>query len=109
MSVARLAPEAPRLGAAVAAFAAGATAVLAAAPGVPDAFLAQAEAELTAPMTAVLGPDAGGGLAVLGITELVPALLAAASFEAALRAALAAGLAVVVLPEAPETRRARPA
>lgn len=100
MSVARLDPAAPRLGAAVAAFAAGHAAVLAAAPGVPEAFLARAEAELAAPMTAVLGPDAAGGLAVLGLTELVPGLLVAASFEAALRDALAADLSVVVLPEA---------
>ncbi len=62
-------------------------------------------------MTAVLGPDAAGGLAVLGLTEIVPGLLAAASFEAALRDALAADLAVVVLPEAPapETPHAQPA
>lgn len=101
MSVARLDPSLPRVAAAVAAFAAGATAVLSAAPGVPEAFLTQAEAELAAPMTAVLGPDAAGGLAVLGLTELVPGLLAAHSFEAALRDALAADLAVVVLPAVP--------
>ncbi len=103
MSVARLrlAPGAPRLPAVVAAFAAGHTAVLMAAPGVPEAFLDAAGAELEAPMTVVLGPDTAGGLAVLGLTEIAPALLAAASFEAALRDALAADLAIVVLPEAP--------
>lgn len=111
MSIARLrpAPGAPRLGAAVAAFAAGHTAVLLAAPGVPEAFLVQAEAELAAPMTAVLGPDGTGGLAVLGLTEIVPGLLAAVSFDAALRDALAADLAVVVLPEAPAPAGAGPA
>ena len=109
MSVARLSPATPRLAAAVAAFAAGHTAVLIGAPGVPEAFLARAEAELAAPMTAVLGSDAAGGLAVLGLTEIVPNLLAAASFEAALRDALDADLAVVVLPEAPEPPEARPA
>ena len=113
MSVARIPAGAPRVAASVAAFAAGHTAVLLAAPGVPHALLAAAEAELEAPMTAVIGADAAGGLAVLGLTELVPALLAATVFDDALRDALAAGLSVVVLAEAPgetpESPEARPA
>lgn len=108
MPIARLdaAPGPLGLRAAVAAFAAGHEAVLLVTPGmVPDAaFLALAEAELSAPMTTVVGPGPGGTLALLGLTELVPGLLAldAARADAAseaVRVALEADLAVVVLPE----------
>jgi glycosyltransferase A (GT-A) superfamily protein (DUF2064 family) len=94
-------PGAGRLGAAVGAFAAGHPAVLlvGSAPP-PDALLDVAVAELAAPMTAVLGADADGGLAVLGLTEVVPALLAPAGLglAEALDLAFAAGLSPVVLP-----------
>ena len=108
MTIARLAVAPGPLGlrAAVTAFAAGHGAVLLVAPGtIPDAaVLALAEAELSAPMTAVVGPGPGGTLAVLGLTELVPALLALDADDAAseaVRLAAEAGLAVVVLPETP--------
>ena len=107
MTIARLAvaPGPAGLRAAVAAFAAGHAAVLLVAPGadVDAALLVLAEAELSAPMTAVVGPGPGGTLAVLGLTELVPALLALGGADAAseaVRLAAEAGLAVVVLPEA---------
>ena len=120
MTIARLAVAPGPLGlrAAVAAFAAGHGAVLLVAPGtIPDAaVLALAEAELSVPMTAVVGPGPGGTLAVLGLTELVPALLAldagrADAASEAVRLAAEAGLAVVVLPEAPsrDTPHAGPA
>ena len=90
-----------RLGAVVEAFAAGHTAVLTVgSPPPPGAVLTLAVAELAAPMTAVLGPDAGGRLAVLGLTEIVPALLAPAvlGLAEALDLAFEAGLSPVVLP-----------
>ncbi len=101
--VARLAMGPGGLRAAVAAFAAGHAAVLLAAPDADAALLGVAEAELGAPMTAVIGPGPGGTLAVLGTTELVPALLAldAARPDAAaeaFRLAGDAGLSLVVLP-----------
>ena len=108
MTVARLdaAPGPAGLRAAVAAFARGHPAVLLVAPAcAPDAALLDvAEAELGAPLTAVVGPGPGGTLAVLGLTELVPALLAldAARPDAAaeaLRLAAEADLSLVVLPE----------
>ncbi len=101
--VARLAIGDGGLRAAVAAFAAGHTAVLLAAPDAHAALLDVAEAELGAPMTAVIGPGPDGSLAVLGLTELVPALLAldaarpGAAAEA-LRLAADADLSLVVLP-----------
>ena len=89
-----------RLRAAVAAFAAGHAAVLLAdGPAPPDALLGLAAAELAAPMTAVLGPAHGGRLAFVGLTEIVPALIAADRFDDALAAAIDAGLNAVVLPE----------
>ena len=118
MTIARLAvaPGPAGLRAAVGAFAAGHSAVLLVAPGadVDPALLALAEVELSAPMTAVVGPGPGGTLAVLGLTELVPALLALDADDAAseaVRLAAEAGLAVVVLPEAPsrDTPHAGPA
>lgn len=92
---------------AVAAFAAGHAAVLLT-DGTAEALLDLAEAELAAPMTAVIGPGPGGTLAVLGLTELVPALLAldAARPDAAaeaFRLAADAGLNLVVLPGPGET------
>ncbi len=97
-------PGTGRLRAAVEAFAAGHVAVLLVAAGhaPAEALLALAAAELDAPMTAVIGPAPGGHLALLGLTEIVPALLAAdgaAAVEAALASAFDAGLSVVVLPE----------
>lgn len=99
-------PGAGRLRAAVEAFAAGHTAVLLVAPGhaPAEALLDLAAAELDAPMTAVIGPAPGGRLALLGLTEIVPALLtadgaSAEAVEAALASAFDAGLSVVVLPE----------
>ena len=86
---------------AVGAFADGHAAVLLVrGPAPPDALLGLAARELAAPMTAVLGPDARGGLALVGLTEIVPALIAADRFDAGLAAAFDAGLDVVVLPEA---------
>ncbi|HEX8298356.1 MAG TPA: hypothetical protein VF594_04280 [Rubricoccaceae bacterium] len=96
-----------RLSAAVEAFAAGHPAVLFL--GVdppPDALLDVVAAELAAPMTAVLGPDADGWVAVLGLTEIVPALLVPSlHLTDALDLAVAVGLTPVVLPAAlrPET------
>lgn len=110
--VARLAIGSGGLRAAVAAFAAGHTAVLLT-DGTVESLLDLAEDELGAPMTAVIGPGPGGTLAVLGLTELVPALLAlnAARPDAAaeaLRLAADAGLNLVVLPASGETEPGGP-
>ena len=90
------------LSTAVAAFAAGHPAVLVVLADVPESLLDLAASELSAAMTAVIGPTAGGELALLGVTELVPALLAldGQSAAEALRLASEAGLSLVVLPAA---------
>ena len=87
--------------AAVEAFAAGCTAVIVLAAPIPDAFLDLTVAELAAPLTAVVGPR-GDALALVGLNEVVPALLAPRLGAAeAVQIAAGAGLSPVVLAALP--------